>query len=52
MENKDIETYLDYYQEDWKITFHSTGKVMRLEELSNQIGNWMVASGFEQQHYI
>ena len=46
--NKDIETYLDCYHEDWQITFHSTGKVMRLEELSDQIGNWMVTGNFEQ----
>ena len=50
--NKDIEASLDCYHEDWKITFHSTGKVMSLEELSDQIGNWMVTGNFEQQRCI
>ena len=40
-ENIDIEAYLDCYHEDWQITFHSTGRIMRLEELSDQIGNWI-----------
>ena len=39
--NKDIKAYLDCYHEDWQITFHSTGRIMRLEELSDQIGNWI-----------
>ena len=39
--NKDIEAYLDCYHEDWQITFHSTGRIMKLEELSDQIGNWI-----------
>jgi len=44
--NKDIEAYLDCYHEDWQITFHSTGRIMRLEKLSDQIGNWMVTGRF------
>ena len=32
---KDMEAYLDCYHADWQIIFHSTGKVMRLEELSD-----------------
>ena len=45
--NKDVEAYLDC-----QITFHSTGKIMNLEELSDQIGNWMVTGNFEQQRCI
>jgi len=41
-ENKDIKAYLDCDHENWQITFHSTGRIMRLEELSDQIGNgWL-----------
>ena len=49
---KDIKAYLDCYHEDRKITFNSTGKVTRLEELSGQIGNWMLLGNFEQQRCI
>ena len=50
--NKDIEAYLDCYHEDWQITFHSTGRIMRLEELSDQIGNWMVKGKFEKHRCL
>ena len=50
--NKNVSAYLDCYQEDWKITFHSTGKVIRLEDLADQIGNWMVTGNFEQHRCI
>ena len=50
--NKDVSAYLDCYHEDWQITFHSTGKVMRLEDLADQIGNWMVTGNFEQHRCI
>ena len=50
--NKDIEAYLECYHEDWQITFHSTGRIMRLEELSDQIGNWMVTGGFEKHRCL
>ena len=36
--NKDISAYLDCYHEDWQIIFHTTGKVMRLADLADQIG--------------
>ena len=49
---KDIEAYLDCYHEDWQIIFHSTGRVMGLEELSDQIGNWMVAGKFDEHRYL
>ena len=39
--NKDIKAYLNCYHEDWQITFHSTGRIMKLEELSDQIGSWI-----------
>ena len=51
-ENKDIKAYLDCYHEDWQITFHSTGRVMSLEELSDQIGNWMVTGKFEKHRCL
>ena len=51
-ENIDIEAYLDCYHEDWQITFHSTGRIMRLEELSDQIGNWMVTGRFEKHRCL
>ena len=50
--NKDIKAYLDCYHEDWQITFHSTGRIMRLEELSDQIGNWMVTGKFEKHRCL
>ena len=50
--NKDIKAYLDCYHEDWQITFHSTGRIMRLEELSDQIGNWMVTGRFEKHRFL
>ena len=50
--NKDIEAYLDCYHEEWQITFHSTGRIMRLEELSDQIGNWMVTGKFEKHRCL
>ena len=50
--NKNVSAYLDYYHEDWQITSHSTGKVMRLEHLADQIGNWMVTGNFERQRCI
>ena len=50
--NKDIEAYLEWFHEDWQITFHSTGRIMRLEELSDQIGNWMVKGRFEKHHCL
>ena len=50
--NKDVSAYLDCYHEDWQITFHSTEKVMRLEDLANQISNWMVTGNFEQPRCI
>ena len=50
--NKDIKAYLDCYHEDWQITFHSTGRIMRLEELSDQIGNWMVTGRFEKHRCL
>ena len=50
--NRDINAYLDCYHEDWQITFHSTGKVMRLDDLANQISNWMVTGNFEQHRCI
>ena len=46
--NKDIEAYLECYHEDWQITFHSIGRIMRLEELSDQIGTYMVTGKFEK----
>ena len=49
---KDIEAYLDCYHEDWQITFHSTGRVMGLEELSDQIRNWMVTCKFEEHRCL
>ena len=51
-ENKDIEAYLECYHEDWQITFHPTGRIMRLEEVSDQIGNWMVTGRFEKHRYL
>ena len=50
--NKDIEAYLECYHEDWQITFHSKGRIMRLEELSDQIGNWMVTGKFEKHRCL
>ena len=50
--NKDIKAYLDCYHEDWQITFHSTGRIMRLEELFDQIGNWMVTGKFEKHRCL
>ena len=50
--NKDVSAYLDCYHEDWQITFHSTGKVMRLADLADQIGNWVVTGNFEQHRCI
>ena len=50
--SKELESYLDYYHEDWRITFHATGKVMKLEELSENSGNWMVTGKFEHQRCI
>lgn len=50
--NKDIEAYLDCYHEDWQITFHSTGRIKKLEELSDQIGNWMVTGRFEKHRCL
>ena len=44
---KDVSAYLDCYHGDRQITFHSTGKVMRLEDLADRIGNWMVIGNFE-----
>ena len=38
-ENLDVEGYLACYHEDYEITCHSTGKVMRLEDISGQIGS-------------
>ena len=52
MKNKDIEAYLDCYHEDRQITFHSTERIMRLEELSDQIGNWMVKGKFEKHRCL
>ena len=49
---KYIEAYLDCYHEDWQITFHSTGRVMGLEELSDQIGNWMVTGKFDEHRCL
>ena len=49
---KDIEANLDCYHEDWQITFHSTGRVMGLEELSDQIGNWMVTGKFDEHRCL
>ena len=46
--NKDIEAYLDCYHKDWQITFQSTERRIRLEELSDQIGSWMVTGKFEK----
>ena len=43
-ENLDVEGYLAYYYENCESAFHSTGKVIRLEDFSGQIGSWMVAS--------
>ena len=40
------------YQENYEITFHSTGKVMRLEDSSDQIGSWLVGSKFENRRLI
>ena len=50
--NKDKKAYLDCYHEDWQITFHSKGRIMRLEELSDQIGNWMVTGKFEKHRCL
>ena len=50
--NKDIEAYLDCYHEEWQITFHSTGRIMRLEEFSDQIGNQMVMGKFEKHRCL
>ena len=50
--NNDIEAYLECYHEDWQITFHSTGRIMRLKEISDQIGNWMVTARFEKHRYL
>ena len=50
--NKDIEAYLKCYHEDWQITFHSTWRIMRLEELSDQIGTWMVTGKFEKHRCL
>ena len=50
--NKDIEAYLDCYYGYQQITFHSTGRIMRLEELSDQIGNWMVTGKFEEHRCL
>ena len=49
---KNIETYLDCYHEDSQITFHSTGRVMGLEELSDQIGDWMVTGKFDEHRCL
>ena len=51
-ENFDVKGYLACYHEDYEITFHSTGKVMRLEDFSDQIGSWMVASKFKNRNLI
>ena len=50
--NKDIAAYLKCYHEDWQITFHSTWRIMRLEELSDQIGTWMVTGKFEKRRCL
>ena len=44
--NKGIKAYLDCYDEDRQINSHSTGRIMGLEELSDQLGNWMVTGRF------
>ena len=50
--NKDVSAYLDFCHADWRITLHSTGKVMRLEDLADQIGNWMLTGNFEHHRFI
>ena len=48
----DVAGYLACYHEDYEITFHATGKVMRLKDFSSQMGSWMVASKFENRRLI
>ena len=51
-DNLDIDGYLACIHEDYEITFHATGKVMRLEEFSSQIGSMMVSAKFENRRLI
>ena len=51
-DNLDIDGYLACIHEDYEITFHATGKVMRLEEFSSQIVSMMVSAKFENRRLI
>ncbi len=51
-DNLDVEAYLSCYHDDYKMTFHSTGKVMTLQDLSYKIGSWMVAGKSENRGLI
>ena len=48
----DINEYLACIHEDYEITFHAAGKVIRLEEFSSQIGGMMVSAKFENRRLI
>ena len=50
--NKDIKAYIDNYHASWQKTFHSTGRIMRLKEHSDQIENWIVTGKFEEHHCL
>ena len=33
-ENKDAQAELDLYHDDWEMTFHSTGKILKKHDMS------------------
>ena len=51
-DNLDVEAYLSYYHDDYKMTFHSTGKVVTIQDLSYKIGSWMDAGKSENRRLI
>ena len=51
-DNLDIDEDLACVHEDYDITFHTTGRVMRLKELSSQTGSMMVLAKFDNRRLI
>ena len=51
-DNLDIDEDLACVHEDYDITFHTTGRVMRLKELSSQTGSMRVLAKFDNRRLI